>query len=692
MKWKIVAGAASYHLKYKKTSSSNWTVVTIDGTSTTYTVTGLQPETSYNVKVAAVCANKDEGEYTLPITVKTVECSIPYNVQANAISATSAAISWSAICEQVSFAIKYRKLGTSGWETISNINTSSYVLTGLNPNTSYQIKVSAKCISKSPYSKAVTFTTKGATSSKGRNVLLIIVDDARFDTYLANGGPSFFLDSNISRIATEGANFKQSFAALSMCAPSRASIVTGLYPHIHGVTDNPPTSVSDTITNITFPEILHNNGYYTGLIGKYHISQNPQPGYDYWLETHNNDYTDTQYNLNGDIINIPGHSTDVIADSAIGFLNKVPPGKPFFLWFAYHAPHTPLIPRPQDDGLFDDNTMPFPNNFEPYSKNYPQFLYDCHGAGSAEELTEFYKGYFEMLNGVSETMGKVLDQLENMHLLDSTLVIFMSDNGYLLGEHHLLEKQLAYDESMRIPIFMRYPALIPAGTKVQNQLAMNIDIAPTILDFAGINNSFGMQGISLLKMLNHTAERKELLYEFYNKECVPDIRSVRSLDYKYIKYNCSELTEEFFNLNNDPEENINQINNPDYTSLVQQYRTKLSYLRNYYQDFTWDSLYQCSLSNPQRVSDEESNPEVFMDVFPNPASNSCTINFISSKIAATSLRIVDELGNTVYSKATEEEQSEFTQTFNTSELPSGLYVAIIQHGLETLRHMFIVSK
>jgi N-acetylglucosamine-6-sulfatase len=668
--------------------------VNIGGFATTFTVTGLQPETSYQVKIASVCANGDEGTYTPALTVKTVKCTTPINVQANTISANSAAISWAAVCDEESFAIYYRESGASGWIIIPNINTSQYALTGLLPNTLYQLKVTAKCTSKSPFSSPIFFTTlASASSSTGKNVLLIILDDARFDTYMANGGPSFFLDSNISRIATEGANFKQSFAALSLCAPSRASIVTGLYPHIHGVTYNPPTDVPiDTITAITLPEILQDHGYYTGLVGKWHVSKHPQPGYDYWLETHHNTYMNSQYNFNGVTKNIPGHSTNVLSDSAIGFLHKVPSGKPFFLWLAYSAPHTPFVPRPQDDGLFNDETMPFPDNFEPYSENYPEFLYDCHGKDGADFIIDFYEGYYELLNGVNETMGKILDELTNMDLIDSTLIIFMSDNGYLIGEHQLLEKELVYEESIRIPIFMRYPALIPAGTKVQNQLAMNIDIAPTILDFAGINNSFGMQGISLLKMLAHTVGRKELLYEFFNKDCVPDIRSVRSLEYKYIKYNCSDLTEEFFNLSDDPEENINQINNPDYASLIQQYRNKLIYLRNFYQDSLWDSVYQCSLSNPQRLIDEESDHTAFMDVYPSPAANSCTIHFISSEEAATSLHIVDALGNTVYAENAEGVVTEFIKTITTANLPSGPYVAVVQHGDKTFRHMFIIGS
>lgn len=692
LKWKPVNGAAGYSLQYKLSTSTNWTTINNIGNVTSYVLTGLIPSTAYNMKVAAMCPSNETGVYTAPVTVTTVSCTTPSNVTVTNISSSSAYVSWSVVCNATKFSMRYRKVGVSAWTTVGNINSTNYTLSGLQPNTAYQLKVKSKCGNKtSLYSPLASFTTLSSVGVGGKNVLLVIIDDARFDSYANMGAPPFFDDSTISRIATEGVNFKYSFPVLSMCAPSRASIATGLYPHIHGVTDNPPTSVSDTILQTTLAEVMHDHGYYTGLIGKYHVSKFPQPGYDYWMEVHNNDYTDTKYDVNGQFKTILGHQTDVITDSAIGFLHKVPPGKPFYLWFAYFAPHSPHTPRPQEDGIYDNDTMPFPSNYVKYTENAPEFLYDCHFAHDSSFIDDFWRGYYECLTGVEVDLAKVFAELKTMGIMDSTLIIFMSDNGYLIGEHQLLEKQLSYEESIRIPIFMRYPGLITPGTQVTDQLATNIDIAPTILDFAGIDDTFGMQGVSLLKLMNNTASRKEMMYEFFNKDCVPDIRAVRSFDYKYVQYNCTEVTGEFFDLNNDPQENTNLINNPAYATLIQEYQDKLTYWRNYYQDYTWDSLYECSLTNPQRLEHASNTPLTLMNVFPNPSSTSITAHFISSEKTSSTIRILDAIGNTMYSEILDDPELEFSKTFSVEGWTAGNYFVVIQHGAQTYQHSFVVQ-
>lgn len=681
VKWKNVNGAIAYHLQYKSSTAVNWIPLNAIGNVTAYTITGLSPNTSYDVKVVAVCASNEEGSFSSVLTVVTSACSTPINLAVEGITASAATVNWTALCGATNFTLRYRKTGTTAWTTLSNILSPTYQLTNLLPATAYQVRVRAKCGSKpSEYSAIVPFSTLQLAVPSRKNVLLVIIDDARFDSYAATGAPSWFHDTSMSRIANEGVNFSLSFPAQSQCAPSRASITSGLYPHLHGVTDNPTQANSDTITQITLPQILHDNGYYTGLIGKYHVSKHPQPGYDYWMEMHGNDYTDTKYNLNGTTVTIPGHATDVVADSAIGFLKKVPANKPFYLWLAFAAPHTPQVPRPQDNGIFDNEIMPAPLSPAKYTQNYPGFLYNCHNATNAAGLADYYEGYFELLYGVEVRLGNIFQELTNEGLMDSTLIIFMSDNGYIIGEHQLFEKQMSYEESIKIPIFMRYPGLITAGTEINNNLAMNIDIAPTILDFAGITDTFGMQGVSLLKMMNNGVQRKEMLYEFFNKDCVPDIRAVRSLGYKYVIYNCSQITEELFDLNGDPLETTNLVNTPAYATILQQYRDKLTYWRNYYQDFTWDSLYVCSLSNPQRLTHAEGTPLTLLTTYPNPASLEVMIHFISSATAPASLRVVNTLGITVYEKMFPEPESELSIMMPVNSLPSGNYHVIMQQG------------
>ncbi len=681
VKWKKVNGAVAYHLQYKPIAAGNWIPLNAIGNVTAYTITGLAASTAYDVKVVAVCASNEEGAFSPVVSAVTTACSTPTNLAVSGITSATATVSWSALCGATNFTLRYRKTGTSAWITLPGISSVTYQLTGLLPATDYQVRVRAKCGSKpSDYSAIVDFTTQSLSVPSRKNVLLVIIDDARFDSYAVTGAPTWFHDTSMSKIANEGVSFSLSFPAQSQCAPSRASITSGLYPHLHGVTDNPTQANSDTITQITLPQILHDNGYYTGLIGKYHVSKHPQPGYDYWMEMHGNDYTDTKYNLNGTTVTIPGHATDVVADSAIGFLKKVPADKPFYLWLAFAAPHTPQVPRPQDDGIFNNETMPVPLSPAKYTQNYPAFLYNCHNASNAAGLADYYEGYFELLYGVEVRLGNIFQELANEGLMDSTLIIFMSDNGYMIGEHQLFEKQLSYEESIKIPIFMRYPGLISAGTEINDNLAMNIDIAPTILDFAGITDTFGMQGVSLLKMMNNTVQRKEMLYEFFNKDCVPDIRAVRSLDFKYVKYNCSQITEELYDLNGDPLETTNLVNTPAYASVLQQYRDKLTFWRNYYQDFTWDSLYICSLTNPQRLTHTQGTPLTLLTAFPNPANSEIMIHFISSESAPVTLRVINTLGITVDEQLLSEPESELFITLPVDKLPSGNYHVVVQQG------------
>lgn len=690
MQWKQKNNATGYQLQYKESTAAEWIVVNVVGNVNAYDVTGLLPNTVYNVKVAAVCSSNEVGAFSSEVNVKTALCSTPVDITASNINATSATVTWTGLCGTSNYNLRYRKLGTSSWITINNISAESYMLSGLLAVTAYQVRIKAKCGAKtSKYSSPVSFTTAQDLPPSRKNVLLVIVDDARFDSYQATNGPSFFHDSAMSRVAEEGVNFEESFVVQSQCAPSRASITSGLYPHIHGVTDNPTQVNSDTIYQTTLAEILHDNGYYTGLIGKYHISKHPQPGYDYWMETHGSDYTDTKYNINGNTVTIPGHKTDIVADSAIGFLKKVPANKPFYLWLAYAAPHTPLTPRPEDIGIFDAYTMPTPLSPDKYTENYPAFLYNCHAASNPDGLADFYKGYFELLNGVEVTLGNVFQQLTDMGLMDSTLIIFMSDNGYIIGEHKLFEKQLSYEESIKVPIFMRYPGLIAADTKITDNMALNIDIAPTILDFAGIPDTFSMQGISLLKMMNNTAERKEMMYEFFNKDCVPDIRAVRSFNFKYVKYNCSQVTEELFDLVTDPLELTNLVNAPAYATTLQQYRDKLSFWRNYYEDYTWDSLYTCSLTNPQRLAHAEGTPLTLLNVYPNPSSSNLVLHFISAEKNSGTLRILNELGITVFERKYEQPLTEYLENIDISSFTPGNYFALVQHGSQAYQQAFV---
>lgn len=413
------------------------------------------------------------------------------------------------------------------------------------------------------------------------NILVIVLDDARFDMFAPNGGPSFFSSPAINRIADEGINFKFSGATTSLCCPSRASIYTGLYAHHHGTFEE-TLSPKPGLTYVS--QVLKDAGYYTGFIGKwlYNWKLPDTPvGFNYWAVTDSfnhltplvrfNDGTSQMYSENDPV---------VFTDLAVDFLdNKVPAQQPWLLFLCHRVPHTPYQPIQSDNLLYQDSVMPFPDNFYPYQKDFPNYLYPGHlYEGDSAALVQDMKDYYETCQGAEYSTDSMLKYLEGKNLLDSTLIIFMSDNGFMLGEHYLTKKILAQDESLRIPIFVRYPAWFTAGTVVNDEFGSNLDIAPTILDAAGIPDTFHMDGVSLRKLADGELQRKYFFYENY--QSVGNWwDAVRSFDYMYIYSYCDSLVEEFYDLTNDPKENTNVIFDTAYSALIQEYRDRIDSFR-----------------------------------------------------------------------------------------------------------------
>jgi hypothetical protein len=201
-----------------------------------------------------------------------------------------------------------------------------------------------------------------------------------------------------------------------------------------------------------------------------------------------------------------------------------------------------------------------------------------------------------------------------------------------------------------------------------------------------------MQGRSLLKMLKGQAKRKDVLYEWHHQDCVPDFRAVRTFSGKYVQYYCSDSTEEYFDLTLDNEENTNQIFNPAYADSVQLYEDKMNFLRNYYQDYTWDSLYSCSLYNiQQRGSTVQDNVVTLLNLFPNPASSHLTVHFMSSENSPSTLRIMSVLGNILYDEVINEPATEFSRVVSTERFPPGNYFAVVTHEGHSYQKLFTVQ-
>lgn len=435
------------------------------------------------------------------------------------------------------------------------------------------------------------------------NIIFIMLDDARWDSFTPNGGQPFFPAPNISRIANEGANFKNFFAVLSLCTPSRGTFFTGLYPNKHGATTNPENIDNNGIGKQLpwISEILQESGYYTMLSGKLGFDQDSVRGFDDYLISTSDKYIGAKFNYNGTPnVHFQGeHTTDIITNFVLDKLDTRPTDKPFFVYMAERAPHVPYVPRPQDSGIFDNYVMPYPDNAYKYQYNWPSYLYPANEAGDSTNQDSLYRGYFELLAGVEDNIGILFNYLDSAGLTDNTVIILSSDNGNVKSEHLLQGKQLAFEESMRLPLFIRYPAWFPPGTVVEDQLGLNVDWFSTLLDAAGVTNTYNMDGLSLRKLYTNEVKRTEFLYEIYREEETPSLRAVRTQTYKYIKSFCNDTTEQFFDLVNDPKENTNLINDPYYEEIISYYRCKLDSMRIMMKDFTIDTIIECKLKNQE---------------------------------------------------------------------------------------------
>lgn len=451
---------------------------------------------------------------------------------------------------------------------------------------------------------AFTISIKAQQNSRP-NILLIVADDMVWNSISILNSDNILQTPGIDRIGNEGARFK-CYATNSLCMPARTAINSGMYGHRTGPLDN-YTYPDDSVKLL--PKILHQNGYFVGLIGKWMLAQhNPEPNFDYWLWSPNQStyYNDTCWYFNNPVL-VNGHMTDFITDSALALISRI--DTPFYLTINHNAPHIPLIPQQQFAGIFDTTIFPIPLSFEKYTTNYPSPLDFRNYFISANAFQNRIRLYMEMMAGVDESINKIIDSLDHLGLLENTMVIFTSDNCNLFGEHKLYGKSFPYEECMRIPLLIRYPPWFNAGTIVDSSFSLNIDLAPSILDAAGIADSFNMDGVSLRAVLNGQYKRKEFLYEqmaAYPTDSIPAVRTYRDELFQYNKYFCTDTTEELFDLKNDSLQMTNLVNAYCYQTVLQQYRYKLDSLRTVLNDTIAIPICSCYLKNP--VFNNESPP------------------------------------------------------------------------------------
>ena len=344
---------------------------------------------------------------------------------------------------------------------------------------------------------AVVICVRADAAPKARpNVLFILCDDIRWDAMGCAGHPNL-KTPNIDRIANEGVRFRNSFCTTSLCSPSRASILSGVYAHNHKVLNNFTEFPNDLPS---FPRVLHDAGYATAYIGKWHMGEDndeKRPGFDYFVSHKGQGkYFGTEFNLDGKSREvIPGYYTNIVTDLSLAWLKEQRPEKPWLLCLGHKAPHSFYYPEEKYAHAFDSVNVPYPPSafhLEDKPEWIRQRLYTWHGIygplfewrkvfpddrpEAVKDFAAMTHAYWGTILSVDDSVGRLLAYLEQTRQLDNTLIVFMGDNGLLNGEHGMVDKRTAHEPSMRIPILARYSGLTTAP-KVIDQQVLTLDIA-----------------------------------------------------------------------------------------------------------------------------------------------------------------------------------------------------------------------
>lgn len=413
------------------------------------------------------------------------------------------------------------------------------------------------------------------------NILFILTDDHRYDAFSCMGHP-VVKTPNLDRIANEGANFTNTFVTTSLCSPSRASFLTGQYAHTHGVVTN-HTMWNDS--NVTFMELVKKAGYDTAFIGKWHMPGDKLPklkGVDEFItitkEGGQGVYYDCPLVINGVDTPRPGkYITNDLTDFALDFIGKKREN-PFCLYLSHKAVHFGFRPPQHMKDLYKGVDLHMP----PESDTWVTLTNNDIFVGAPMPMDGLYRNYLRVVASVDEQVGRVLTKLEQMGELDNTVIVYAGDNGHIFGEHGLYDKRNAYEESIRIPFFIRYPKLI-SKTGRRDQMILNIDLAPTLLDIIGEPIPANMQGRSIVPYLKSPIlqGRDAFLYEHFPvfPIPIPGIAAVRTKDHKYITYQKGTWDDQLFDLKNDPKEFRNIINTSAGKAVLPTLQARLDQLK-----------------------------------------------------------------------------------------------------------------
>jgi len=487
---------------------------------------------------------------------------------------------------------------------------------------------------------ALALTCRGVAPARGAgsgpafrpNILFVYADDHAQQAVSAYGS-RLNRTPNIDRLSAGGVLFASSFVGNSICAPARATVLTGLHSHANGVTDNAATFDG---AQRTFPKLLQAAGYQTALVGKWHLKSDPT-GFDHWeVLVGQGPYYNPRLITPAGPVDHVGYTTDVITDRALAWLRTRDPERPFLLMFQHKAPHREWSPGPSQLALFDGVTLPEPatlfddgagrasgarsqemtlaRHMSPldlklvpppglnaeqleawnaaYGPKNAAFLAAVDGMSPDEVLRwryqRYVKDYLRAVASLDDNLGRVLDWLDESGLTDETVVIYSSDQGFYLGEHGWYDKRWMYEPSLRTPLIVRWPGVTDGG-RIERHMVQNIDLAPTLLELAGLPAPRDMHGRSLVPLLRGEAPddwRTSIYYRYYEfpgVHAVPRHRGVRTERYKLIHY--YQLDEwELFDLERDPDELRSVHDAPACAEILEELRSELDRLAAAYGD------------------------------------------------------------------------------------------------------------
>ncbi len=445
-----------------------------------------------------------------------------------------------------------------------------------------------------------------AAPAKRPNILFILTDDQRWDA-LSLAGHRHLRTPNIDRLGREGVHFRNAFCTTSLCSPSRASILSGLYAHAHGVTNNfteYPAALQ------SFPRVLQAQGYDTAYLGKWHMGEDndePRPGFN-WFVTHKGQgkYFDTEFNLNGRRREVvKGYYTHVVTDMAEEWLRRPRDGKPWLLMIGHKAPHSFYFPEPRYEKAFAQVPVPYPETafmLEDKPAWIRERLHTWHGIygplfdwrkkfpddspAAVKDFEAMTRAYWGTVLSVDDSVGRLYALLRERGELDDTIIVFMSDNGILNGEHGMVDKRTAHEPSIRVVQIVRYPGLTPVDRpRVVEEQVLTVDVAPSLLELAGAPALSGIHGRSWTKLVREgdPSWRKSWLYHYnYEKQFpyTPNVRAVRTDSWKYSRSphgdgGTDRHKAELYNIEFDPEERRNLIDHPRYASVVAEMQREL---------------------------------------------------------------------------------------------------------------------